>query len=220
MLKGQYRVQIDDAVFHGGRVELEKEGLRYRLRLSYADAHLPFMTWTAGQREFTPLLLGLYHVLPARKAKKVEDIDWVVIEEPEMGLHPHAISVFMLLVLDLLWRGYRVVVSTHSPLILDAVWAIRRLQENEARWQLLGNAFGVEQARAVQSVMEHALKCEYRVFFMRYEKGVVRSQDISGLDPGSSEDAEADWGGLTGFSSRFADAVRAAANEFELRNAS
>jgi hypothetical protein len=91
ILKEQYRLQIDEAVFHGGQVELEKEGLRYRLRLSYADAHLPFMTWTAGQREFTPLLLGLYHVLPPRKAKKVKDIDWVVIEEPEMGLHPHAL---------------------------------------------------------------------------------------------------------------------------------
>ena len=137
-----------------------------------------------------------------------------------MGLHPQAIAVFMLLVLDLLWRGYRVVVSTHSPLILDALWAIRQLREHNARWQLLSSAFGVEQPRAVQSVMEHALKCDYRVFFMRYEKGVVRSQDISGLDPGSPESAEAEWGGLTGFSSRFAEAVRTAVNEFELRNVS
>lgn len=220
ILKEQYRLQIDEAVFHGGRVELDKEGLRYRLRLSYAAAHLPFMTWTAGQREFTPLLLGLYHVLPPRKVKKVKDIDWVVIEEPEMGLHPQGIAVFMLLVLDLLWRGYRVVVSTHSPLILDAVWAIRQLKAHDARWQLLSRAFGVRQPRAVQSVMEHALECDYRVFFMRYENDVVRSQDISGLDPGSPESAEAEWGGLTGFSSRFAEAVRAAINEFELRNAS
>lgn len=215
ILKEQYRLQIDEAIFHGGRVELEKEGLRYRLRLAYAGAQLPFMTWTAGQREFTPLLLGLYHVLPPRKAKKVSDIDWVVIEEPEMGLHPQAIAVFMLLVLDLLWRGYRVVISTHSPLILDAVWAIRQLQVHEARWQLLSDAFGVQEPRAVQSVMEHALSCDYRVFFMHHQDGVVRSKDISGLDPGSPESAEADWGGLTGFSSRFADAVRAAVNESE-----
>lgn len=221
ILKEEYRAQIDEAVFHGGRVELEKEGLRYRLRLSYKNAaHLPFMTWTAGQREFTPLLLGLYHVLPPRKAKKVQGIDWVVIEEPEMGLHPHAISVFMMLVLDLLWRGYRVVVSTHSPLILDAVWAIRQLQQNRARWPLLSKAFGIDRGRAVKSVMEHALMCNYRVFFLRYEGDLVRSQDISSLDPDSSDRAEAEWGGLTGFSSRFAEAVRTAVNEFELRNAS
>ena len=213
ILKEQYRIQIDEAIFHGGRVELEKTGLRYRLTLAYADTHLPFMTWTAGQREFTPLLLGLYHVLPPRKAKKLKDIDWIVIEEPEMGLHPQAIAVFMLLVLDLLWRGYRVVISTHSPLILDAVWAIRQLRTHKARWQLLGDAFGIDKPRAVQAVMEHALTRDYRVFFMHHEGGSVTSHDISGLDPSSPDSAEAEWGGLAGFSSRFADAVRKAVNE-------
>ena len=215
ILKEQYRLQIDNAIFHGGRVELEKDGLRYRLALRYKDANLPFMTWTAGQREFTPLLLGLYQVLPPRKAKKLKDVDWIVIEEPEMGLHPQAIVVFMLLVLDLLWRGYRVVISTHSPLILDAVWAIRQLSERKSNWRLLSEAFGVEDSRAVKDVMQHALTCDYRVFFMHHDGGSVVSQDISGLDPSSTDNAEAQWGGLAGFSSRFADAVRKAANESE-----
>lgn len=69
ILKEEYRELIDRAVFHGGKVELEKEGLRYRLRLTFGEISLPFMAWTAGQHEFTPLLLGLYHVLPPRKAK-------------------------------------------------------------------------------------------------------------------------------------------------------
>jgi len=212
ILKEQYRTKIDDAIFHGGKVELEKEGLRYRLRLVYADSHLPFMTWTSGQREFTPLLLGLYHVLPPRKASKLPDIEWVVIEEPEMGLHPQAIAVFMLLVLDLLWRGYRVVVSTHSPLILDIIWAIKRLKEHGARWKLLAEAFGVEKEPALRPVMEHALESDYRVFFMHYKAGTVSSQDISSLDPSAEEISEANWGGLTGFSSEFAEAVRKAVN--------
>ena len=38
-----------------------------RLNLIHGESRLPFMTWTAGQREFTPLLLGLYHLLPSRK---------------------------------------------------------------------------------------------------------------------------------------------------------
>ena len=218
ILKEQYRILIDKAVFHGGRVELEKEGLRYRLRLSFKDgANLPFMTWTAGQREFTPLLLGLYHVLPPRKLKKRPEIDWVVIEEPEMGLHPQAIAVFMLLVLDLLWRGYRVVISTHSPLILDVLWATRRLAEMQARWQLLCKPFGIRGSAAVRQVMEHALKSQYRVYFFQIdqETGRVTTQDISGLDPGSEDEAEANWGGLTGFSSRFGEAVRAAVIEAE-----
>ncbi len=219
LLKEQYRKLIDQAVFHGGRIELDKQGLRYSLRLTFdGGAKLPFMTWTAGQREFTPLLLGLYHVLPARMQKKREEIEWIVVEEPEMGLHPQAIAVFMLLVLDMLWRGYKVVLSTHSPLVLDVVWAIRQIAQHGSRWQLLADAFGA-QPSSVKGVMEHALTCDYRVHFLQLcaEDGRVTSRDISNLDPGSGDEAEADWGGLTGFSSRFGDAVRAAVNEAEAK---
>jgi hypothetical protein len=215
ILKEEYRGLIDDAVFHGGKVELEKEGLRYRLRISFENVvQLPFMTWTAGQREFTPLLLGLYHVLLPRKQPKRSAINWVVIEEPEMGLHPSAISVVMLLVLDLLWRGYKVVLSTHSPLVLDIVWAIRRLAQHEAKWQLLRDAFELRATSALKSVMTHALQATYRVFFLDLDPSThhVTSRDISDLDPESTSESEATWGGLTGFSSRFGDAVRRAVN--------
>ncbi len=215
ILKEEYRNLIDEAVFHGGKVELEKEGLRYRLRLSFDELSLPFMTWTAGQREFTPLLLGLYHVLPPRQVKKRKEIDWVVIEEPEMGLHPQAIAVVMLLVLDLLWRGYKVVISTHSPLVLDIVWAIRRLHEHSARWQLLTHAFRANETQSMHKVMDYALAADYRVYFMDIDQKTrrVTTRDISQLDPDASDNNEATWGGLTGFSSRFGDAVRSAVNE-------
>ncbi len=215
ILKEQYRMLIDAAVFHGGRVELDKQGLQYRLRLRFGDdTKLPFMTWTSGQREFTPLLLGLYRVLPPRKLKKQPDIDWVVIEEPEMGLHPQAIAVLMLLVLDLLWRGYRVVLSTHSPLVLDVVWAVREIAANGGRWDLLGKAFGLQKMGQLKAVLENALQSDYKVHHLGVQPGGrVRARDISGLDPASSEDSEANWGGLTGFSSNFGEAVRTSVNE-------
>jgi predicted ATPase len=213
ILKEQYRSLIDDAVFHGGSVKLDKQGLRSRLRLAFDnDVELPFMTWTAGQREFTPLLLGLYHVLPPRQAKKHPEVDWVVIEEPEMGLHPRAIAVFMILVLDLLWRGYRVVISTHSPLVVEVVWAIRLLAEHGGRWQLLSKAFNLKSSESVRQVMEHALQAEYRVYFMDMDAPSrrVTTRDISNLDPEAANEMEATWGDLTGFSSRFGEAVRSA----------
>lgn len=72
VLKRQYRELIDDAVFHGGTVGIER-GLQHRkrLKLTHGEMQLPFMTWTAGQREFTPLLLGLYHLLPPRRKSVV-----------------------------------------------------------------------------------------------------------------------------------------------------
>jgi predicted ATPase len=175
------------------------------------------MTWTAGQREFTPLLLGLYHLLPSRRMDKRPEIDWVVIEEPEMGLHPQAVSVFMLLVLDLLWRGYRVVLSTHSPLVLTVAWMLRRLRELEARWQLVCTAFGVtdgRKRRELKKVAVSALRKSVRTYLLTFrDDGKVQSKDISALDPGSDDDDVSGWGGLAGFSSRFAEAVRTAANE-------
>src|SRR5580704_17968335 len=75
VLKKQYRDLIDQAVFHGGTVGLEEDAQHAkRLKLTHGKAQLPFMTWTAGQREFTPLLLGLYHLLPPRKILKQEGI--------------------------------------------------------------------------------------------------------------------------------------------------
>lgn len=220
VLKKQYSDLIDDAVFHGGSVGLEQDKQHARrLKLTHGTSQLPFMTWTAGQREFTPLLLGLYHLLPPRKILKQPGIDWVVIEEPEMGLHPQAVAVFMLLVLDLLWRGYRVVLSTHSPLVLTVVWMLRRLRESHARWQLVCEGFGIQNnQRALKKVAQAALEKSVRAHLLSFgDDGKVRSKDISSLDPGAEDDDVSGWGGLTGFSSRFGDAVRQAANETTAR---
>jgi hypothetical protein len=217
-LKREIRKQIDRALFHGGTVGIEEDAQQHtrRLRLIHGKMHLPYMTWTAGQREFTPLLLGLYHLLPPTKLRKREDIDWVVIEEPEMGLHPRAITVVLLLVLDLLWRGYRVVLSTHSPHVLAAVWMLQRLKEHKARWQLVCGAFEVERMAQMRVVAEEALRKDYRVHYMFFDKAMhVRSKDISSLDVENDDDAISGWGGLAELSSRFGEAVRRAVNEAE-----
>ena len=220
ILKQHYRKLIDRAVFHGASVELENEGLRYRLGLHLKGGdNLPFMTWTAGQREFTPLLLGLYHVLPSRKIRKRSEVDWVIIEEPEMGLHPEGIVVVMLLVLDLLWRGYKVVISTHSPLVLDIVWSIQEINKYKGGPQLLSSAFQVDKpTKEMIEVLKNALHMSYRIFHLGYntETQRVSSRDISPLNPEAEDLHEANWGGLTGFNTRFGEAVREAVNLAEL----
>jgi hypothetical protein len=137
-----------------------------------------------------------------------------VIEEPEMGLHPQALTVFVLLVLDLLWRGYRVVLSTHSPVVLTAIWMLRRLKENGASWRLVCDAFDVKRTQALQLVAEAALQKSYHVSLLEFgDDAMVRSKDISSLDPDAEDEGESGWGGLTAFSSRFGDAVRKSFNE-------
>jgi AAA domain, putative AbiEii toxin, Type IV TA system len=214
-LKKEIRTKIDEAVFHGGKVGIvEDRQHAQRLRLTHGEMHLPFMTWTAGQREFTPLLLGLYHLLPSVQQRKRLGTDWVVLEEPEMGLHPQAVTAVMLLVLDLLWRGYKVVLSTHSPHILTMLWMMRQLKERKARWQLVCDAFDVATSPSMKKVAEAALSKDYRSHLFQFDSaGKVTSMDISPLDPGSDDDRVAGWGGLTAYSSRFGDVVRQAVNE-------
>jgi hypothetical protein len=213
-LKREYRELIEQAIYHGGTIGLEQEPQRTkRLKLKHGRANLPFMTWAAGQREFTPLLLALYGLLLPRKSRKDPHVEWVIIEEPEMGLHPQAITAFLALVLDLLWRGYRVVLSTHSPHVLTAVWMLRGLRELRADPKWVCDGFGIEGSQAIKRVAREALGKSMFVHLLKFAGRKVRAFDISGLDPGSENEKEAGWGGLTGFSSRFGEAVRGAVNE-------
>lgn len=112
--------------------ELRVEAARLERRFALVDptahvrAPLPFLTWSAGQREFVPLLLGLYRLMPAGNRPRRGRLEWVVIEEPAMGFHPQAIAATIAatiaLVLEVLRRRYRLVLSTHATLVFDVVW--------------------------------------------------------------------------------------------------
>jgi len=122
-----------------------------------------------------------------------------------MGLHPKAISAALLLVLELLGRGYRVCLSTHSPHVLDMVWALNVFRQHKADSRQLLNLFGVKCTPSMVSVAEKALEKDVQVHYFNPTTG--RTTDISNLDPGAAESAESGWGGLVEFSGRVADAV-------------
>ena len=134
-----------------------------------------------------------------------------------MGLHPQAVSAFMLLVLDLLWRGYKVVLATHSPIILSVVWMLRRLKETHARPQLLSEAFGVENTPGFQQVARKTLEKTFVVHLMAFQRAdkKIHATDISTLDPADDNEDISGWGGLIGFSSRYGEIVARAVVEAE-----
>jgi hypothetical protein len=211
-IQGSIRAHIDRAIFHGGKLYIDQSGQRRQLKLDYGQAKPAFPSWTAGQREFIPLLLDLYFLLPSTgRHNRPVGYRWVVLEEPEMGLHPNAILSVMLLVLDLLRRDYRVAISTHSPVVLDIVWALGRLQ----RWKKQVNASEVLKLfgefpvnKGTQPLAEVALRADYRVYYLdSFEGAGVVSRDISSLDPGAQEEWLAGWGGLTGVSSNISNVV-------------
>ena len=183
-----------DTSEHQGRLVLNRGGGRA----------LPYLVWSAGQREFVPLLLGLYWLLPPSKVPTRGSLEWVVIEELETGLHPNGIGAVLNLVMELRLRGYRICLSTHSPHVLDVVWALRFFQDHGGTPGDVRKLLGLPGNPRTNRLAACALESAFKTYYFGRD-GAVR--DISGLDPGSEDNVEGGWGGLTEFSGRVGDVV-------------
>jgi hypothetical protein len=211
-LKKEFRELLQRDVFSNFRLKVDKFRSQKRLVLGAGvrGESLPYMVWSAGQREFVPLLLGLYWLMPPTKVAMRGEIEWVAIEELEMGLHPRAISVVVLLVFELLVRGYRVCLSTHSPQLLDALWALKHLRENNAGAVAFLDIFEAPNTQSMRRLATITMEKVVKIYYFN-QKGL--STDISQLDPAAENRGEAGWGGLSEFSGRANKAVaRAVAN--------
>jgi hypothetical protein len=206
-LKEEFRELLQRHIFPGFNLMVNTDRAQKRLVLSASESGegLPFVVWSAGQREFVPLLLGLYWLMTSAGASRRKGINWVVIEELEMGLHPRAISVVLLMIFELAARGYRVCISTHSPQVLDAMWALKHLCANGAKPESLLAVFDAPKTPSMLKLATEVMKKSTRVYYFDRENGSTR--DISDLDPSAEENGDAGWGGLSEFSGRASEAV-------------
>src|SRR5271156_2077278 len=212
-LKREFRDLLQRHVFSNFHLKVDKFRSQKRLVLGPEGTKesLPYMVWSAGQREFVPLLLGFYWLMPPTKVSTRDEIKWVVLEELEMGLHPRAIGVVLLLVLELVARGYRVCLSTHSPQVLDAVWALKHLKATGADAHAILDIFEAKNTQSMRKLADTIMTKELKVFYFDRENG--KTSDISALDPSAEEEGHSGWGGLSEFSGRANRAVaRSAAN--------
>jgi len=209
-MKKQLRDKIDESIFFGSSVKLDKRTPKQRIMLDVGNNEmLPYMEWSAGQREFMPLLLGLYWLMPSSKIQKRDSIKYVVIEEPEMGLHPMAIQALLLTFLELIQRGYKVIVSTHSPVVLELCWTIKIIQEQKAKSEHLFKLFEITRKSAgMKKIFKKIIEdSEFKTYYFARDEHKVTVEDISSLDPGEENDLIADWGGITSFSSRASEII-------------
>lgn len=189
------RQPLVDHVFGGFELRTEVAQMQRRIVLQGEEGTvLPYLVWSAGQREFVPLLLGFYHLLPPAKISRRDKLEWVVIEEPEMGLHPNAITAVLTVVMELRSRGYRVCLSTHSPHVLDLMWALHFIQGNNGNIADVLKLLRLRRTNSSKKLAQAALESELRVYYFSRSSSV---HDISQLDPGADEDVEREWGGLT-----------------------
>lgn len=215
-LKAPIRKSIEQSIFHGGVLLLKSEGSRKRLIIRYEGrkksrpVELPFFEWSAGQREFAPLLLGLYQLLPAGGITAHQTYKWAVIEEPEMGLHPQAINSVMLLAFELIARGYRVCLSTHSPYVLELIWAIQVLQRSRSpkKVNAILEALNLDRSQSMSTLAQTLLTKKIHAYALTFDDNLRhKCTDISALDLESTDPVAAGWGGVTSLSTIVSRAV-------------
>ena len=78
---------ILENLFGGAQLAVEPKDFTKTLMLEIdgLSEGLPFLAWSAGQREFVPLLLGLYWLCPAGKVSKRDHIEWLSSKSPRWG---------------------------------------------------------------------------------------------------------------------------------------
>ena len=211
-LKSAIKRMYDKAIFHGGRIVFDEKGGQRRIAMDVENMHLPLMTWSAGQKEFMPLLMAFYCLSgPPQRVVNREQYEYIILEEPEMGLHPMAIQTIILQMIEFMHAGYKVIVSTHSPILLEFVWAYNYLKNipEKKRVGALCEVFGIQNSKKnnlnfLNDVYEKAIKTYY---FSRNASGKVEAKDISSLDVFSEDVAVNEWGGITQFSSKANEVV-------------
>ena len=205
-LKNIQKQSFDSSIFHKGEVIMAEVAGQKKMLLSVDGMKIPFMAWSAGQKEFMPLLLAFYCLSgPPSKVIKRDRYRTVIIEEPEMGLHPKAIISVLLQICELIVSGYQVIVSTHSSIFIEFAWAFNTLKDNSSNFQeALCSIFKVSTDSSVGRMLsEMRQKSVKTYFFSRHEDdSKVYTKDISSLDVASDEPSLSEWGGLSEFSTR------------------
>lgn len=206
-LNESLRNSFNRSIFHDAKILIDKTGKK-RFKLEAGKSSIAYMAWSAGQKEFMPLLLSFYWLCSSPGNKRKDSLSYVVIEEPEMGLHPQGIMSVLLQVMDLMNRGYKVIISTHSPVLLEFAWAIQLLKESGTKAEILFDLFDMKRNADLATVFEIILKEKIiNTYSFGRENDKVNIKNISTLDAASEDAAIAEWGGLSSFSTRASELV-------------
>ena len=217
-LKGAMKKSLQDSIFHNGRVVVDEASGQKKMRLDVGEMNIPFMAWSAGQKEFMPLLMAFYCLSgPLQNVVDRNQYKYVVLEEPEMGLHPRAILSILLQTIELMQNGYKVILSTHSSVLLEFAWAFNRIKSShlakERKEKLLMQLFDVEQFESIPKMLENVFDKTIRTYYFSNKNNGVTAIDISDLDVSSSNIDMAEWGGISQFSGKASAIVSQVINE-------
>ena len=211
-LKSGVKKSLQGSIFHNGRVTIDDTSGQKKMQLSVDKMNIPFMAWSAGQKEFMPLLMAFYCLSgPPQNVVDRGQYRYVVLEEPEMGLHPQAIQSVLLQTIELVQNGYKVILSTHSQVLLEFAWAFNVIKGSDAtptqKEMMLQRMFNVERFGSIGSMMKGVFDKNISIYYFTDKGDGVRTMNITSLDVASYDKDISDWGGLSQFSGRTSEVV-------------
>jgi len=159
------------------------------MKHSIKNLDISYSRWSTGQRESIPLLLSIL----------MRKWDYLLIEEPELGLHTKGILAVIRALLYLIQKGHTIIMSTHSPFVMDVVWALVHTAKSPGvQKKMLKEIFDIDAGKVIRP----------KVYYV--ESGSVK--DISGLDV-SKEPPEATAGDIWKYSIELGNYVAEAVGE-------
>jgi len=195
-------------IYHDGEIYLDTESFEQsKIRMRVNNADVPYSSWSMGQKEFSPL-----HIFYQNKRSLS---DYIIIEEPELGLHPQAIIEFLKYAFqNIVWvleleKKNKLIISTHSDTIIQFVWALSNIAHISDKDKYINAVMKMLNADTedadLQNNLEYLFNHRDNIKTYFFKDGV--SKDISSLDAWSDDPDVVEWGGLTSFASRVGDIV-------------
>lgn len=153
-----------------GNVDFDISGLQKELLFKPSElVKLQMQTVSSMVKELAPLVLCLRYL--------VEPDEWLIIDEPEMNLHPAAQVEIIEFLVMLVQAGLNVLITTHSPYIIDHLVNLIQAAKQEDK-ESIKDRFYLERTDAFIS--------QERVSVYLFENGTARNI----LD----EEGQIDWG--------------------------
>jgi len=209
-LKYEFKKIINKHIFRNSKIQIKSIGSKKQLIMNINGKDFSVGSWSAGQKEFAPLLFGFYWAMPPWGVAKRDKITTIIIEEPEMGLHPTAIVDSMILIFELLARGYKVTLSTHSSTILELFWAINNIIKNKKRIDVVDKfieLFSLPNTKETREFISKIKDKKFKIYYFKSDtNNKTTSVDISDLNNLDNEDISS-FGGITSFSDHISDIV-------------
>ncbi len=192
-------ISYPSSIYHNGRIYIDKSSLgKSELRMKIDGVDIPNSSWSAGQREYTPLNMALYDLQTSTQKP-----EYVVIEEPEMGLHTKAVVDLLHEVANLMQMGFKVIISTHSQVIMDFAWGLYNLRTSSESDFVNYMCQTINCNDEAVALSLHNKLPNVRTYYIN--NGI--SKEITSLDPSCEDTDVSECGGLGSFNYNICNSV-------------